>query len=422
MAGQDDFPEHLTDIQASFTVPDYVLEEFTVNEVVLVESLKTPGLQTTIKAHSYLRTIPNKNLDTFKNAVASFEFTRPILQKFGLPHVMRVRQRVYRISNRKLIDNNNEEYTIHCCDDSLLNDARVLVSDAWKCTEPSKVVSDVLTNCVGVPPDQQDIENSSPARDYIAENIHPFQVVSQQADVALASGNDPSFVHFMTYEPEQGKGIHHFRSLYSMTRENQINSIPFQYNELGDSSDGSPQYLGYTGYKNPYAIMTYSFPCDFDLLSDLLNGIDVDGKEISSLTSINPLAKQAAVLGNKAIGCGIGGGVYKYGLSNKNTEQQQDSCNIDIENHLLKRQARMNLLEEDKVALRITMPWCPWYHAGKVIEIVLINKTDAGFMMKEPLYGSGKYLISTMVHTIKRGGYSTTTMDCVSVTTGKGIV
>jgi hypothetical protein len=54
------------------------------------------------------------------------------------------------------------------------------------------VVSDVLVNCAGAI--NPDIEPSLPARDYIAENIHPFQVVNQQAEVALAGGNDPSFL------------------------------------------------------------------------------------------------------------------------------------------------------------------------------------------------------------------------------------
>jgi hypothetical protein len=105
-------------------------------------------------------------------------------------------------------------------------------------------------------------------------------------------------------------------------------------------------------------------------------------------------------------------------MTNLNTAQQQDSCNFDVENHLLKRQARMNLLEQDKVALRLTVPWNPIYHAGKVITIKLHNKNEPGVF----LYGSGDYLISSMVHTVKRGGFSTTTMDCVSTTTGQGVV
>lgn len=409
MSTDPNFPDHLVNIETSFNVPDDILNDFTVQEVVLVESLRNPGLQTTIKAHSYLYNIPNKNLDGWKNAIGALTFTRPILAKFGFPDKLDVQQRIYRLSNRKLINNNNEEYIINMCDDTLLNDARSLVSDQWNCTSPSDIVSQVLQQCTGAR--RLDVEQSTPARDYIAENIHPFQVVAQQAEVALAEGNDPSFVHYMTYEDY---GTHHFRSLKSLTQQSSI--IDLSYTETGESKmDFGSQYAG---YKNPRGIMQYSFPCDFDLLSDLLNGVDVDGKNISSLVVINPLSKEASVVGNKAVGCGIGGGVYKTAMTNMNTAQQQDSCNIDVETHLKERQARMNLLEQDKVALRLTVPWNPIYHAGKVITIKLYNKNKEGVL----LYGSGDYLISTMVHTIKRGGFSTTTMDCVSTTVGKGIV
>lgn len=403
----DEIAEHLVKIESAFGVPEAILNDFTIHEIVLVESLKTPGLQTTIKAHSYLHNDPNKILEGWKNAIGELKFTRPILKQYGFPEEMGVRQRVYRLSNRKLINNNNEEYIINMCDDTLLNDARQLVSHPWNCTKPSEVVKEVLQGCAGAT--QIDVEDCGPARDYMAENIHPFQVVAQQSDVALAKDNDPSFVHYMTYE---NFGTHHFRSLNYLTSQPSI--ITLQYNETGESKGDE----GYMGYKNPKAIMQYSFPCDFDFLSDLLNGIDVDGKDISTLTVINPFSKEATMMGNSALGCGIGGGVYKTAMTNMNTAQQQDSCNFDVENHMLKRQARMNLLEQDKVALRLTVPWNPIYHAGKVITIKLHNKNMEGVL----LYGSGDYLISSMVHTIKRGGFATTTMDCVSTTAGRGIV
>lgn len=85
---------------------------------------------------------------------------------------------------------------------------------------------------------------------------------------------------------------------------------------------------------------------------------------------------------------------------------------------LLKRQARMALLEQDKIALRLVVPWQPQLHAGEVIELVLYNKDDDTQTLLN--YGSGKYLIVSMTHNLKLGGFSTTTMDCVSTTVGQG--
>ena len=110
---------------------------------------------------------------------------------------------------------------------------------------------------------------------------------------------------------------------------------------------------------------------------------------------------------------------YKEGLSNQATASQQNSCNLDVESHLLKRQARMGLLEKDKIALRITVPWSPELNVGKLIGLVWNNKKSN---QTDQLYGSGTYLVASLMHKIHFGGFAVTTMDCVAQTAGGGIV
>lgn len=387
-------------------INDELFIDLSVKEMTLTESLMTPGLQTSMTFHNFIHTPTIKVLDNFKSAVVNLYFERPVLQGFGFPKDLSIYSRIYRLSNRKLINNNVEEFTLHGCDDTLLNDARNLVSKSWKCVTPSSVVSEVLQSCVGAK--SMDIESSGPARDYIAENIHPFQVINQQADVALA-GDDPSFLHYMTYEgfaSGQPIGTHHFRSLKSLTAGDR-GVARFFFQETGANA----------GFNHPESIITYSFLCDFDYLSDILNGLDLNGKLMSSLVTINPMLKQQSLLGNKAVGCGVGGGQYMTAFSNFNSAGEQDSCNTDVEKHLLLRQARMSLLEEDKLALRLTVPFNPVLHAGKMIEVYIINKSTG----KYDNYGTGLYLIHSMTHNIKTGGYGVTTMDCVAQSVGGGI-
>lgn len=393
--------------------------EITIREITLGESLLTPGLQTSVLVNSFLHASPDregkigppKDYDDFKNKKMEIIIERPLLKSFGLLSYLAVSQRIYRVDQRKLLNNNNEQFRIHACDDSLLNDARSLVSHPWKCTAPSDVVRHVLQTCAGVPNSNLDIESCTPIRDYIAENIHPFQVVAQQANASLANGNDPSFVHYMTYE---NFGTHHFRSIYSLTKEAPAVPKSFVFSETGAAS----------GYGHPYSIMTYNFPCDFDLLSDILNGIDVDGTFINSMIGSNPMAGTHSLFGNQAAMCGLGGGVMNLGKTNYGTEKDQDQCPSEIEKYLLKRQARMSLLEQDKIALSLTVPWNPMLHAGKMIDVELPRKgvEGAGGGENKLLYGSGRYLIVNLTHTIKNGGFSTTTMECVAQTAGQGIV
>lgn len=390
-----------TNIKIYADVPTSVMDQVTPMEVILGESLLTPGLQTTVRVQSYYHNLPIKNLDTYKGKNLSLELERPVLADFNLPSKMLVSQTIYRLENRTKLNNVVEEFTLHACDPTLLDDAATLVSKMWKCTTPAAVTREVLASCAGAR--NLDIESCDPARDYIAENIHPFQVVAQQAQAALAGGNDPSFIHYMTY---QNLGTHHFRSLKYLCQQPAI--MQYYFDETASLS----------GYANPYAIMTNSFPCDFDLLSDILNGINEFGVDINSLTTFNPLMKMFNLFGSKTIGCGIGSGEPKVVLSNQGSAQNQNACPDYSQYYALKRQARMGLLEQDKIALRITVPWCPILHAGKIINLKLQNKNDSTKLN----YGSGDYLIMSLTHNLKNGGFSTTTMDCVSRTVGRGIV
>ena len=388
-----------------------LLKDFTVREVMLAESLLTPGLQTSVKIQSYIHSTPIKNYDVLKGRNIAINVSRPILGKYKFKTDLDVSQTIYRLGgrsstnpnatdNRKMVNRSVEELTLHACDDTLLNDAANLVSKSWKCTTPSAITAEVLASCAGAK--RLKIEPSDPARDYVAENKHPFQVVAQQANAALAAGNDPSFVHFMTYED---LGTHHFRSLKSMSEQDPI--VELEYNMVGSS------------YSIPYSIMNYTFPCDFDLLSDILNGVGASGADISSLAIFNPLTGLFSMLGNQAVGCGMGGGVYKIAMSNQGSAQDQFMCPDFVSTYLQKRQARMALLEKDKIALRLTVPWNTIYNVGKVIRIKLYN-AEVG--TKGFNYGSGDYLITSLIHNIKSGGYSTITMDCVSKTVGQGEV
>jgi hypothetical protein len=395
-------------------VPDSILSNVTVQSITLTESLLTPGLQTSIVLHAYLHNAIPRNWDILKNKIYNLEIVRPILADADLDDTLKVSARIYRMSNRKLVNDNTEALTLHLCDDSLLIDAMHLVSKSWKCTTPGVVVDDVLQDCLGVEPDKiKIIPAPGPARDYIAQNIHPFQVLSQQATVAL-DDEDPSYVHYMTYEDMDfgdPRGTHYFRSLADMARFDPY--VEFKYGPVTGSA-----------YDNPSSILTYNFPCDFDLLSDVLNGVGFDGEDFSSLIVLNPAIKLASVVGNDTMGCGFGMGPIKTALSNIVSAVNQDSCPVDVESYMLLRQARMNLLEQDKVALRCTVPWRPELHVGMKIRVILPMKgyqdqlgPDGGQIVGE-LYGSGVYIISSLTHNIIRSGYSTTTMDCIAQTAG----
>ena len=384
-------------INVQLSIGSETFEDVVAKEVILGESLLTPGLQTAVTIQSYAYSNPIKVWGNYKGKTLELNMTRN-----STGENMYTTQTVYRIDNRELDTNtgSTESLTLHACDPSLLQDARSVVSKSWKCTTPSEIVKNVLQSCANVQ-DVSQIDSAGPARDYIAENIHPFQVVSQQSNVALYNGNDPSFLHYMRYDDGNGGWVptHFFRALKKL--EGGSPKFTFAASE-GANLD----------YANGGAALSFSFPCDFDALTDILNGVDIDGSFINTVSTINPMTQDGSLYGGSGSGgCGIGQGNHKTAITNSGTAQQQNSCEMSVEQYMLLRQARMSLLDKDKTALRLTVPWNPNVHVGDMIGF---NWTGKNRSIDIPLYGQGAYLVVALKHNIQLGGYGTTTMDCIT--------
>lgn len=386
-------------------------DEVTVTEVNLTESLLTPGLQTNIRIQNKINDKSAggsvKNLDNYYGKDVEIIVERPILETLGhYKFRFTTKQKIYRLSKRERINYEIESFELDACDISLLRDAQNWVSKSWECETPSKVVEDVLRGCLGV--FSMDIESSAPPRPYFAENVHPFQAITQQEEVALTTTSyDPSFVHFMTYQTSDGYDTptHNFRSLTEMSKQNPVFEFIYGAKAAVDLN-----------YAFPSDIMNYSFPCDFDLLSDILNNYDGEGNTKDSIIVQNPLIGAISQYGDPT-SCGT---TPFQSMTNLGTEKAQESCATNVEQFLRKRKARMALLEQDKIALRLTVPWNPMLNVGRVITANFGYIQDDGIQQKS--YGSGDYLIVNMTHNIKLGGLGTTVMDCVSKSVGQGRV
>jgi hypothetical protein len=323
------------------------------------------------------------------------KFTRPILKLYNIPDTLEVEQVIYRISERIPTTYAYESYNMHACDATLLTNSAKRVSKSWPCTPPSSVVSDILSMCIGAP--RVDIESCGPNRLYIAENIHPFQAIAQNADAALYGGNDPCFLHYMTLK---NKGTHHFRSLKSLSTNTPRYS--FINSEMGEN----------VAYVNPYNILTYQFPCDFDVLSDIENGINLDGSENVSVLGLNSFSSVYQLDGAGINPCGFGGAIYNDTFTNQLTGPEAGTCEVKSEIYMLRRQARLALLDQDKLSLQFVIPFNPDIYSGDVVACVFAHKKNDGTIDED--YGSGNYLVTTVTHTINLNGVGLTTLDCVS--------
>jgi len=399
-------PEALTGFTIDTDANIDLLKETSITGISIIESLMSPTIEFNIEVQSYRHNGYVKDLDKYAGANLFFRAKRPILEKFGYIPDFAFNGKVFRVSERKPISDQVDSFSIIGSDETVFRNASRRMSKSWKCVPPHVIVADALKGCVGVP--KLIVESASPVRTYFAENIHPYQVVAQQSDVALAGGNDPSFLHYMT--TEDLVGTHRFESLYGMTRKNHI--AEFAYSEQGRVAQV---------FENPDSILSYEFPCDFDLIADLMNGVD-GSNDFNSLLLINPFNGIHSIIGGNNSQCGMGGGEGDVSFTNQGSAASEPNCEIDVERHKLKRTARLSLLDADKVALRMTVGFHPSLHVGKMIKASFPNKiyksTDQVEVNDD--YGTGYYLISALTHTFKTDGMATTTIDCLSKSVGNG--
>jgi hypothetical protein len=212
----------------------------------------------------------------------------------------------------------------------------------------------------------------------------------------------------MTINEKTGRNVHNFRALGELMKSNRtIHQIYAADTAVTGGVGMSDAYAGGAGLNKA---ITFKFPCDYDVLADILNGINCDGVNLNDVRTTNfASADFASVAGAISTGANI-----LKSITTKGTSQQQNSCETHVEKYLLRRQARMALLEKDKIALRITVPWSPWIHVGHQIYFHWNNRYDP----YHEQYGSGKYLVLHLTHNIQYGGYAVTTLDCIANTFG----
>ena len=383
------------------------LEDVTVKEVIIGESLLNPSAHAAVTLQSAMYFRPTDwNYFRCRPITVNIKDNRP-----NTTRTMTVRQQIYRCDNRHFTTTNAgqvEELTLHSVDESILTDAETIMEKSWKCSTPGAVVQEAMTK-LGV---SQYRTNSStgPGRPYVAESIHPLQVIQQQANVALYNGDDPSFLHFMTIDERTGINVHNFLPLTQLMKSPQGEVYEIFGSDTGVT--GGTSFSDSAQYDRALrTAVTFNFPCDYDVLSDILNGINCEGKNMNDSRLFNLSSGDSS----SAMGAiSQAANIFKS-LTNLGTAQQHNTCETLVEKYLHTRQARMGMLEKDKIALRVTIPWSPWLHVGRQINFRWQNRYDNAF----PQYGSGRYLILHLTHNIQYGGYATTTLDCIANTFGR---
>lgn len=410
--------------------------EITPTNVYIHESILSPTVQISITFLDTIHVIKNFIQYKIKGGEMpnmSMTVINPRFNIEGGNHVHSVTRdaelpinnfKVYRMDSRRPLNYHMEQYTLHLCSPSIIKNQIYRMSHFYKMKELSKVVEDAMDSA-GIKKNVRFIEKTDLKRDYISNNQHPFQVISEIADMSMKDQH-AQFLHYMTTEEVQGK--HYFVSLKHLIKradgKNFKGDFQYSYNEKGANE---------TFYIDD--IMTYEFPCDFDTLLDLSGGIihnKADHKNHKpSMVSINPFDGGVFMVDGKIHGDnklrGFGGALNAGAWSNKNnfesvktsgtfigaTTTGDASRPSGVEKYLHKRTENITFLHREKIDLKIVVPFNPTLHAGNLIDVSFFSKREKGTKNKN--YGSGIYLIVHLTHDVKVGNYGTSIFECIKI-------
>lgn len=427
----------IKDIDIGVKDKDIIFNELSGTNVYVHESILSPTVQISITFVDTIHIIKNLlQYKVSKNGDMPNLSMTVINPQFDIPGAGKVHSvqrdaelpinnfKIFRMDGRRPLNYHMEQFTLHICSPSIIKNQIYRMSHFYKMKELSKVVEDALES-VGVKKGNRFVEKTDLKRDYVSNNQHPFQVISEISDMAMKD-NHAQFLHFMTTEEVQGK--HYFCSLDHLIKraKEKKASVDFEYvyeekglNNTFDIND----------------IMTYEFPCDFDTLLDLSGGIihnQADREDHKpSMVSINPFDGGVFLVDGKIHGDnktrGFGGVLNAGAWSNRNNFEStrtmgnfmgqsivgEPNRSSGVEKYLHKRTENISFLHREKTDLKIIVPFNPIIHAGKLIRATFYSKRETGSKVKN--YGTGVYLICHLTHDIKIGNYGTTTLECIRV-------
>lgn len=330
--------------------------------------------------------------------------------------------RIYRVSERRLQNQETEAYILHFCSEEFLFSEQLKISKPYKGKKISEMASDVLANELQISVNKLNIEETKGLYDFIVPYKSPFETLHWLANYAqpmTSNGAD-----FLFYENHEG---FNFASLQTLYGKRSYKKYMYQIKNVGDTTESSELFRDLSGFKS------YTYLNTFDTLYGTINGafasktltVDPITRKFYEITfdynkdyyyknsQLNdyPVVNNTPNRLNKKMN-EMSEASYKVVVSNKNQIkskgilEQPWSVQNDIaaETFVPYRTAQMALSHYTR--LKLVLSGDPLLSIGTVIDVVLPSnvgkKGGAGY--NEGLfdvYNSGRYLISAVRHVIK---------------------
>jgi hypothetical protein len=343
-----------------------------------------------------------------------FSFSKP-----GYEYKVEKTFRIFKVSDRELVNNQNETFKLHFCSEEAILSEQYKVSKSYKNTKVSDIVKDIAYNYLKIDPTKfpvTNIEDTQGVRDIIIPNLKPFEAINWLCTQGI-SANTTSPAYFF-YENVNG---YNFRTLDYMYTTPVYGVYKYEPKNLNIPDDTRVQDLSLEANN----VIDYQFVNNFDSLNSINSGAFAN-----QLITIDPLrntfnqtnfdymqfSSRAKMLNQYPV---LANNQNRFSQTTNQTSQavlkvattttgdarspyiytkKQDIKDLNIEFTVPYRTAELALI--NSVKYKITVPGDPLLTPGTVITFNLPELTRTTDGKDVDQYYSGNYLITAVKHLI----------------------
>lgn len=341
--------------------------------------------------------------------------------------------RIYKVSDRYLTKDQNENYTLHFCSEEALISEQYRVSKSYMNVKVSDIAKDIVLNKLKVDPKKfpaSNLEETKNVRNIVIPNFKPLEALNWLCTQAISNDSKTQGSSYLFFENITG---YNFRSLQAMFKDGVYASYKYEPKNLRMPDDSRVQDLP----KEKINVLSFEPVSHFDTLNTVNSGffanqlIAIDTirlqykthdfdyeKYFSGAQKLNPYGLlnsaqnrfgDTANKTNKSLIKVVTTNTGEIIENEYIKSHQPDTKDILIETTVPYRTAQLSHI--NYIKYKISIPGDPLMTVGRIIEFSLpeISRTPDG---KEPdKFYSGKFLVTALKHTIDIENKFTTIME-----------
>jgi hypothetical protein len=341
--------------------------------------------------------------------------------------------RAYKVSNRHIVNYQNETYTIHFCSEEAILSEQYKVSKSYPNTKISDIVNDIMYNQLGTSNTKFLSTNSEVTvgvRDIVIPNMKPFEAINWLCTQAISGTTKTTGTSYLFYENVNG---YNFKSLQTLFKSPVYGVYKYEPKNLNMPDDARVQDLSLEannviGFEvvsnydsldmiNSGAYANQLIAIDLLSLNYTVNNFDYL-KYFNQAQKLNPYPILAnyynrfSQTANTTYQAVIKTAVTNTGDSTYNSyirTKQPSIKDVNIETTIPFRTAQIP--EINAIKYKISIPGDPYMTVGNIITFNLPELTRTTDDKALDNFYSGNYLVTAVKHTIDIEGKFMTLME-----------